>query len=107
MITPRPSYSRATFISPALYREFFYPWHRRLVELCHDYGAYVNIHSHGNINAIMPLLYEASIDILNPVGPSDGMDLAELKVRYGDRITFNVYLYLLLRRQLARLFGRR
>lgn len=41
------------------------------------------------------------------MGPSDGMDLAELKVRYGDRITFIVYLYLLLRRQLARLFGRR
>jgi hypothetical protein len=147
-------YNRATFISPALYREFFYPWHQRLAQLCHDYGAFMNMHSHGNLNAIMPLLYEAGVDILNPVGPSDGMNLAGLKTRYGDRITFmggvskfigqmspvelqthlwevfragspgggyichseggipidmphtNVYLYLLLRRQLSRLYGR-
>ena len=143
----------STFISPALYREFFHPWHRRLARLCHDHSAYVNMHSHGNINGIMPLLYEAGIDILNPVGPSDGMVLADLKRQYGDRMTFmggvskfigrmsqselyrhvesvlrtgssgggfilysegnipvdmpraNVYFYLLLRRQLSRIFG--
>jgi uroporphyrinogen decarboxylase len=148
-------YNLGTFISPSMYKTFFYPWHRRLAELCHDYGAFVNMHSHGNLNAIMPLLYEAHIDILNPVGPSDGMELAQLKARYGDRMTLmggvskfigrmstselgshlrdvlragspgggfilhseggipadmptaNVYLYLLLRRQLARLFGHR
>jgi uroporphyrinogen decarboxylase len=145
----------ATFISPRLYKEVFLPWHRRLAELCHDFGAYVNMHSHGNINALMPWLYEAGIDILNPVGPSDGMSLPELKRRYGDRMTFmggvskfigrmgpselyrhlravmsagspgggfilysegnipvdmpraKVYLYLLLRRQLAAQFGAR
>ena len=148
-------HNHATFMSPTLYKELFYPWHRRLAELCHDYGAHVNMHSHGNLNAIMPLLCEAGVDILNPVGPSDGMDLAELKGRYGDRMTFlggvskfigqmsvselqqhlrevfragspgggfilysegcipvdmpraNVYLYLLLRRQMSQLFGHR
>jgi uroporphyrinogen decarboxylase len=148
-------YNTATFISPRLYREHFLPWHQRLAALCHDYGAVVNMHSHGNINAILPLLADAGIDILNPVGPSDGMDLAALKARFGDRMTFqggvskhigrmrpralrahlfdvfragapgggyichseggipadmpraNVYYYLLLRRQLARMFGQR
>ncbi len=147
-------YNTATFMSPRLYRELFLPWHKQLAELCHAYGAVVNMHSHGNINAIMPLLADAGIDILNPVGPSDGMDLATLKARYGDRVTFqggvtkyigrlrprqlhahllevfrtgtpgggyipyseggipadmpraNVYFYLLLRRQLARMYGR-
>jgi uroporphyrinogen decarboxylase len=148
-------YNTALFISPRMYREFFLPWHQRLAELCHSYGAYVNMHSHGNLNAIMPLLVEAGIDILNPVGPSDGMNLGGLKARFGDRMTLqggvskfigrmsvsqlqahlrdvfrtgapgggfiahseggippdmpraNVYLYLLLRRQLSRLYGRR
>jgi hypothetical protein len=78
-------YNTATFMSPRLYREYFCPWHQRLAALCHDYGAVVNMHSHGNINGILPLLADAGIDILNPVGPSDGMDLAALKARYGDR----------------------
>jgi len=75
-------------ISPDLYRKFFYPWHKKLAELCHDYDAYLNMHSHGDINEIMPLLVEAGVDILNPVGPSDNMDLGELKEKHGDKITF-------------------
>lgn len=75
-------------ISPQLYTKFFYPWHKRLAELCHQYGGYLNMHSHGNINEIVPLLVDAGIDILNPVGPSDNMDLRELKAKYGNRITF-------------------
>jgi len=75
-------------ISPELYEKFFYPWHKKLADLCHEYGAYLNMHSHGNINKIMPLLVKAGIDILNPVGPSDNMNLGELKEKYGDKITF-------------------
>lgn len=74
-------------ISPDLYKKFFYPWHKKLTDLCHKYGAYLNMHSHGNINKIVPLLVEAGIDILNPVGPSDNMNLKELKVKYGNKIT--------------------
>ena len=80
-------HNRGTFFSPSVYREFFLPWHRRLADLCHAHGAYVNMHSHGNINAIVGDLCDAGIDILNPVGPSDGMDLAQLKRRYGHRMT--------------------
>lgn len=81
-------HNQGMFISPKLYEKYFLPWHARLAELCHRYGAYVNMHSHGNINAIVPMIVEAGIDILNPVGPSDGMDLKKLKEEYGDRITF-------------------
>lgn len=75
-------------ISPQLYREYFKPWHRRLVELCHSYGALLHMHSHGNINPIMDDLYELGIDLLNPVDPTEEMDLPRLVQRYGDRITF-------------------
>ncbi|HHY46407.1 MAG TPA: hypothetical protein GX506_03810 [Firmicutes bacterium] len=81
-------HNRGMFISPKMYEKYFLPWHARLAALCHSYGAYVNIHSHGNINEIMPMIVDAGIDILNPVGPSDGMNLAELKRKYGHRITF-------------------
>ena len=78
---------RTMFISPQCYQDYFYGWHKRLFDLCHQYGGYVNMHCHGNINAIMPLLVDAGVDILNPVGPTDGMNLVEIKEKYGDKIT--------------------
>lgn len=75
-------------ISPQLYREYFKPWHGRLVELCHKYGAFLHMHSHGNINPIMSDLYDLGIDMLNPIDPTEEMDIAQLVRDYGDRITF-------------------
>jgi hypothetical protein len=79
-------YNKGTFMSPKLYEELIYPWHRRAINLAHKYGAFVNMHSHGNINAIVPLLVKAGLDILNPIGPSDGMDLKTLKEMYGGKL---------------------
>ena len=76
------------FFSPACYREFYFEVHKRLCDLAHQYGAFVNLHSHGNINAVMPMLVEAGVDVLNPVGPTDNMDMAGLKEKYGSRMTF-------------------
>ena len=79
-------YNKGMFIHPKLYEELIYPWHRRAIELAHKYGAFVNMHSHGNINAIVPLLVNAKLDVLNPIGPSDNMDLKALKESYGDKL---------------------
>ena len=79
-------YNKGTFMNPKLYEELIFPWHRKAIELAHRHGAYVNMHSHGNINAIVPLLVDARLDVLNPIGPSDNMDLAVLKERFGDRL---------------------
>lgn len=80
-------YNKGMFISPETYKEIIYPWHKRVIRLAHKYGAFVNMHSHGNINAIIPLLVEAGLDAINPVGPSDNMDLKSLKEKFGDWIT--------------------
>jgi uroporphyrinogen-III decarboxylase len=79
-------YNKGTFMNPQLYEDLIYPWHKKAIELAHKHGAFVNMHSHGNINAIMPLLVEAGLDVLNPIGPSDNMDLAALKHEYVDRL---------------------
>jgi uroporphyrinogen decarboxylase len=47
------------------------------------------MHSHGNLNAILPDLVSTGIDMLNPVGPGDGMNLAEIKKLYGSKITLS------------------
>jgi len=79
-------YNKGTFMNPRLYEELIFPWHKRAIDLAHRYGAFVNMHSHGNINAIVPLLVRAGLDVLNPVGPSDNMDVEGLKEKYGDRL---------------------
>ncbi len=79
-------YNKGTFMNPKLYEELIFPWHKKAIELAHRYGAFVNMHSHGNINAIVPLLVDAGLDVLNPIGPSDNMNLKVLKERFGDRL---------------------
>jgi hypothetical protein len=79
---------RSLLMRPALYRRFFLPWHSQLADLCHRYGALLHMHSHGNINLILPDLAAAGIDLLNPNDPDEGMDLPALKRAFGDRITF-------------------
>lgn len=80
-------FNSGLFFSPTLYQHYFYSWHKRMADFCHQYGAYCHMHSHGNINEILPLIVEAGIDILDPLGPSDNIDLREVKKKYGDKIT--------------------
>ena len=75
-------YSRGTFMNPKLYEELIYPWHLKAIELAHKYGAFVNMHSHGKIDTLIPLLVKAKLDMLNPVGPTDNMNLKSLKEKY-------------------------
>jgi uroporphyrinogen decarboxylase len=73
--------------SPATYERVFLPWHRALCTLAHAYGAHVHLHSHGNISRILDWIVDAGVDMLNPLDPTEGMDLAEIKARYGQRLT--------------------
>ena len=49
--------------------------------------AFVFYHSDGNVEAAVPDLIEAGIDILNPVQP-ECMDPAAVKLKFGDRLAF-------------------
>lgn len=75
-------------MSPDLYRQFFFPWHKKLADLCHKYGASLHMHSHGNINKIVGDIYETGIDLLNPNDPYEDMDLPKLIKKYGDHMIF-------------------
>lgn len=78
---------RNLLFRPALYERLFLPWHARLCSLAHRYGARVHMHSHGNIMRILDRLVETGIDMLNPLDPTEGMDLATIKARYGRELT--------------------
>lgn len=77
-------------ISPALYREFYAPHHKRFIDLCHEFGISVFHHDDGSCRPFIPLLVDMGIDILNPIQwTCPGMDMTELKAEFGDRICFH------------------
>lgn len=82
---------KGLFISPCLYEELLFPWHQQLARLCHRYGAFCHLHSHGNINEILPLIAMAGVDILNPVDMREKMDIEKLLKEY-ERMAFYVSL---------------
>lgn len=53
-----------TLISPEMWREEFFPRFKRLCDIAHDKGIKVFMHSCGKIEAIVPGLMEAGIDVL-------------------------------------------
>ena len=73
-------------IAPELYRQWILPWHKNLCSLAHDRGAYVHLHSHGNINKILPFVLTAGFDMLNPFDSYESMDLVEFLQSDSDTI---------------------
>lgn len=81
---------RSQYISNDMYREFYLPRHKKLNDWIHRNTDWkVFFHSCGAIEKLMPELYEAGVDILNPVQCSaDGMDPRMLKEKWGDKFVF-------------------
>jgi uroporphyrinogen decarboxylase len=76
--------------SPAHIREFLLPGMKRIIDLAHQAGAFAFHHNDGNCRRIVPDMIEAGIDLLNPIQwRSAGMDRAELKRDFGDRVIFH------------------
>lgn len=77
-------------LSPTHIREFLLPGMKRMIDLAHEAGAFVFHHNDGNCRRIIPDMIEAGIDLLNPIQWwSTGMDRAELKRDFGDKVIFH------------------
>lgn len=77
-------------ISPAMYREFLKPYHRKLWQRAKELAEVkVMLHTCGGIDPLLDDLIEAGLDTTNPVQiNSTGMDADHLKSTYGDRLCF-------------------
>nr|MDO8113088.1 uroporphyrinogen decarboxylase family protein [Candidatus Sigynarchaeota archaeon] len=80
-------YKGRPFFSPRMMEELVYPYYQRVVEAAHKRGVKVLLHSCGNIMDLVPTLVKIGFDGLNPIEPTAGMDIFEMKRKYGDRIT--------------------
>ncbi len=82
------AYRRGMFFSPDYWRQYFKPWVKAMVQYCHEHGLPVIYHGCGCIHAIMDDCIEIGMDALNPLEAKAGMDVLDLRRRYGHRIAF-------------------
>ena len=83
------AYKNGPYMSPKHFREFILPSMKAHSEACHKRGVPFLKHTDGNINQIADdFLIASGIDGYLAVEPRSGMDIAELKRRYGHRICF-------------------
>ena len=78
--------NQGPLMSPSMFREFLLPHFKRAVDTIHEGGALCIKHCDGNLWPILDDMVDAGIDCINPLEPVAGMDIAEVKKRYGSRI---------------------
>lgn len=73
-------------MSPRHFEKYVLPGLLRVVRRTHELGALYIKHSDGNLWPILEMILDTGIDGLNPIDPSAGMDIVEVKKRFGDRV---------------------
>ena len=73
-------------MSPELFNEIVLPYLTNTVRAVKDAGGYVIKHTDGNLWPILESLIDTGIDAIHPIEPTAGMDIGEVKQRYGDRV---------------------
>jgi len=75
-----------TLLSPGVYREYLFPWHKKIVDAVHRHGKLAILHACGNVTEIMEDIIACGWDarhsfedVIEPVW--------EAKAEYGDRIS--------------------
>lgn len=79
--------NKAPMFSPRHFHTFVFPRLKQITDLCHRYGAVYVKHTDGNVNSLLPGLVAAGVDGFQAIEPRAGMDIAQLKRDYGDRLT--------------------
>lgn len=74
------------FLSPNQFSEFVTPYLARLIKAYRDVGFYTIKHTDGNIMPILDQLVQANPHALHSIDPQAGVDIAEVKRLFGDRV---------------------
>ncbi len=82
------AYRKDVFFSPRYWRRYFKPVVTEITRVCHDAGIPVIYHGCGNVNRIFEDYIETGIDAYNPLEAKAGLDVVDLRRRFGHRIGF-------------------
>lgn len=74
------------FYSPAMFSEFVAPYLKNVIDGYRSMGYYSIKHTDGNIMPIVDQMVQCGPDALHSLDPQGGIDLAEIKRLYGDKV---------------------
>ena len=81
-------YRNTSLFSPDMYKKLLFPSHKRVCDFFHRKKLKVILHSCGCVKGLIPDLIKAGFNCLQPLEVKAGMDLVELKKKYGKRLAF-------------------
>jgi uroporphyrinogen decarboxylase len=79
-------YNRGCWLSPAMFREFIFPYLRHVATTLKRAGAYFVCHTDGDVMGILDQLVEAEIDALHSLQEAGQTSMASVKAAVGNRI---------------------
>lgn len=82
------AYKKGMLFSPDFWRKHFKPGVKALVEECHAHALPVIYHGCGNVNRIFEDFAEMGVEAYNPLEAKAGLDVVDLRRRFGHRIGF-------------------
>ena len=82
------AYVNGMLFSPDYWRRHFRPIVAEQIRLCHQAGLPVIYHGCGNASVIFDDFIEMGLDSYNPLEAKSGLDVVELRKRYGHRMGF-------------------
>jgi uroporphyrinogen-III decarboxylase len=83
------AYDHGMFFSPRYWRDVYMPQLKRICDAVHQAGLKTIYHGCGDASEVFEDMIEAGVDAYNPLEAKAGLDVVELKRRYGSRWAFN------------------
>jgi uroporphyrinogen decarboxylase len=80
------AYKNGPLMSPKNFEDFILPGLARIVSEIKENCSYCIKHTDGDITPIIDMIISSGIDALHPIEPNVGMDIAEIKQKYSDKI---------------------
>ncbi len=77
----------ALMFSPQTWWDLLYPYHKITCDSVKGRGAYVSLHTDGNVTQILDGITQLGYDVMHPYQESAGMDLSEYKAKYRGSFT--------------------
>jgi uroporphyrinogen decarboxylase len=82
------AYRNGMLFSPAMWREHFKGIVKEQIRVCHEAGLPVIYHGCGNASEIYGDFIEIGLDSYNPLEAKAGLDVVELRKKYGHKMGF-------------------
>ena len=77
----------STFISPQMYREYMFEPMKRITDFAHSHGKYIDYHSCGKVETLVPQMVELGADMWEAQRMND---LVKIKEIYGNQLPLQI-----------------